>query len=420
MKQKLRRIIRTGAPEGTLVDAPIEGSELKDILILEKNEKDQIRQFDMQRSSNNRTFSKIRKNIEDYRSMSMTRRDYTLDNSTMIQEGSSRGRDKLPSLDSHPGKAIRSLMTQLNSKSVDRSSSINYTAKTNLFTADDSLSTKMKVLKPNARKLPSLTARPEENKAKDITRRMMDTIAGRIKDKDRRSRLHGQKYKTEQGGIGIFLSDIGFTNGLQPEAVKDGNEDGITEENQAIMIGLQPLMNLFGGGGLPDQFQTDEGGEVKDMLSHNLQKLMVSNNILAGQELKDEQEFIYYIKLLFTDESQQHEFIYAVNKKSDMPYNLTPVPFSDPCRAKPQYYYTVSKERIIKHRPDKSVAEDSSMEEWLREKLKFNQLKTLEFIRKFRKIKTLKTWIGAVRRFKRRYAAKLIEFSLPILDPSTL
>jgi hypothetical protein len=411
MKQKLRRLVRPGGTNDSIAEQSVEQRDLRGILLLEKNEGDPIRQFDLQVSATHRTFSKVRKNIEEMRSISFTRRDYTFDQSTQVQEGNSRSRERLPSLDSNPGKAIRSLMTQLNSKSMDKSSTVNYSMKSNIFNTEESTGPKMKVLKPNSHRLPSMN-RPD-SKTKEISKRMMDNIAGRIKQVKKVNHNALSKYNTEQGGIGVFLSDIGFTKANQGNSNKDDQKEGsLNNETQGMMLGLQPFINLFGGA-----IQEQEGAKVTDLLTNNLQKLMNSVSVLSGQELKDEQELIYYIKLLFTDDSQNHEFIYAINKKSELPYNLTPMPFSQIQSTQPQYYYTISKERIIKHRINKSVAEDSQMEEWLREKLKFNQLKTLEFIRKFRKIKTLKSWIGAIRKFKRKYAAKLIEFSLPILDP---
>lgn len=428
MKQKLRRLVRQSNADSKSIDQTAD--DLRNILVLERDRREEIVPIDLGGSSANRTTRQIRRNIAEFKSFSVTRRDYTVDHGDSVIEGSTRTKERLPSLDTHPTRGVGSILAQGNSRSVDRGTanvfstsnrSYNFNTETSEGDQEDRSKFRqrfreVRALKPNISRLPTLTMQPD-NKNSDISKRMMDIIAGRIKKEPRVVRRL-KPFSTEKGGVGVFLSDIGFTN---TDAEKNkAAEEGIGEVNlfgggADFMAGLQPFFGLFGQ---PDGQDPANGAEgVEDIFKMNIDKIMATNNILTGQELKEEQEFIYYIKLLYTDESQKHEFIYAINRKPEMPYNLTPVPFSVIQETQPDYYYTVSKDRVIKHRLNRSVAEDSLMEEWLREKLKFNQLKTLELVRKFRKIKTLKRWKQNIQLFKRKYSAKLIEFKLPILDP---
>lgn len=413
MKQKLRKIVRPSGAEGQTTEGSGPQGELKDLLLLSKEKTEELSQLELTGNYMGRTNSRIRRNIDDFRHMSWTKRE-TSDQGPTLLEASSRSKDRLPSLETNPSRAVRSFMTQVYSRSVDKTpggvnilstTNKSYQFNTDLSIIEPSLTTRyrkkpvgIQALKPNIARLPSIN-RPE-SKTKEISKRMMDAITGRIKSKTMRKDL----FKTEQGGIGVFLSDIGFTS---------ASDKGDAEASKDIMTSMSSRPTLK-----PQQPGEELTHEVENIIKLNLDKLFVANSILSDQEVKEEQEFIYYIKLLYTDETPHHEFIYAINKKADLPYNLTPVPFNFITENKPDYYFTVSKSLIIKYGDANSVTENSLMDEWLREKLKFNQLKSLEFVRKFRKIKTLNTWKKNVKRFKRKYAAKLIEFQLPILDPT--
>ena len=99
---------------------------------------------------------------------------------------------------------------------------------------------------------------------------------------------------------------------------------------------------------------------------------MIKNNVLTEQEIRDEQELIYYIKTLFNEESKNSEFIYAVAKKLDMPYNLTAISHNSLLKSDCQTYFTISRDRVIRYTKQNQVVEVTSMDEWLHEKLKFN------------------------------------------------
>ena len=86
------------------------------------------------------------------------------------------------------------------------------------------------------------------------------------------------------------------------------------------------LQGAFGMMSLVKEETTKEAKEsIGGIFHQGLEKLMAKNNVLTEEEIKDEQELIYYIKTLFNEESKNSEFIYAVAKKPDMPYNLTAI-----------------------------------------------------------------------------------------------
>ena len=172
----------------------------------------------------------------------------------------------------------------------------------------------------------------------------------------------------------------------------------------------------IGSGPSPSPLLGADALETIGLIDIGLSQMIEKNLILNRQQLVDEQRLVYYIKLLFNEKKQVSEFIYAVSRSTSKPYNLSVVPFEQAFGA---HYYTISREKVIRYDSSNTALEVIPMREWLREKLRFNQLTSLDLVRKFRKIKTLKNWIRNIRRFKKSYASKLIELKLPILD-STL
>ena len=199
----------------------------------------------------------------------------------------------------------------------------------------------------------------------------------------------------------------------------------LESRNDILMTGIQHQLTMktankdsvVSAGPSPNN--KDKVGEMPSSdiitkLQEGVNRMIEKNIIISQEQVKDEQRLIYYIKLLFNDEKTTSEFIYATMKKEDMPYNLSIQPFED---IEKGVYFTISRDKVVKYEQNNSVIEIIGLREWLREKLRFNQLKTLDLVRKFRKIKTLRNWVRHIRRFKKSYSSKLIELKLPILDP---
>jgi hypothetical protein len=414
MQNKLRNFLRDRNP------LQAKKAELKDLLHLERE--DTEKQVQEPHPSNNysKVDFKIRKNMEDYRStLRRTRAGFgnsTNDQMDEIERSDQSSRLRLPSIEHTGANSIRMMMAT-NSRSVDRS---NIFATENSYQSYHSSKSQLpdkfsrtqqnfQILKP--KKVVKISRDLVDEVGAERTRVMVDSLTGRT-DKRRRIEDFLEKMAKFEHALedigeamgGVFLSSVP----IEKKLVQKSNPfSGLVK-----MVKPGQVLKGLGGTGQatsPVLISKDFKANLK-----GFQEKVKQGK--AEKESRDELRLIGYIKLLFSEEAEENEFLYAVAPKADMPYNLNPVPFNAIDEGTHEIYFTISKERIVKYSREHRVLERIEMEEWLKEKLRFNELKSLDFIRKFRKIKTLNSWKRNNRELKRSYCSKLLELKLPLLD----
>ena len=438
---------------------------LKDLLKLEKAPQEEVVPQDPSAPISSRIDFRLRQNIQQYQlfqNKKLTAIDkykQTADSVVLGSLDNSRAKSyektNLPSIDATPSRAIRTFMKQAAlSTSVDYSSSHRSGAGAILRGSDKSFGASgsyrvnserdstsediaaprnphFKQLRPASRKLPSLFK--DEVQTSRMPLKTYERVLGRT-DKREARELRERNKKLGKADVvlaglqavskGVLISSIDFVQGFQslslnhseelPSSIQSG-QNSTSKLVRGRKHAQLPIAELPTEGLMAIKQQGEF--EIKGLLGSGAIESIFQKNAITDQEMLDEQELIYYIKMLFNDESDSAQFVYALNTRSDLPYNLRPVSHETALEKNLGFYYTISKEKVTKYNRQHLVVEFSEMDEWLREKLRFNQLKTLELVRKFRKIKALKAWVRQIRQFKKNYAAKMVELKLPLLDP---
>jgi hypothetical protein len=408
MQSKLRNFLRDRHPQQG------KKQELKDILHLEREETEKQVQVPHTANNYSKLDYKIRKNIDDYRStLRKTRAGFgnsTNDQMDEIERSENSSRLRLPSIEHTGANSIRMMMAT-NSKSVDRSNIFAtehsyqsyHTSKSQLPDKLAKTQQNFQILKP--KKAVKIARDLVDEAGVERTRMMVDGLTGRTEKKKRIEEFLNKmtifEHALENIGeafSGVFLSSVP----IEKKLIQKGNPfSGLVKMVKPIQAPKPAASTVL--------ITADFRANLK-----NFQEKVRQAKV--EEESRDELRLIGYIKLLFSEEAEENEFLYAVAPKADMPYNLNPVPFNAIDEGTQDVYFTISKERIVKYSREHKLLERIEMEEWLKEKLRFNELKSLDFIRKFRKIKTLNSWKRNNRELKRSYCSKLLELKLPLLD----
>lgn len=127
------------------------------------------------------------------------------------------------------------------------------------------------------------------------------------------------------------------------------------------------------------------------------------------------QELDEYVRLLINDLGETGEFIYGVVFFPDDLYNIVPTSYTYIKEHKVSPYFTISRKGVTMYKKEEAV-EFTTLEEWVKNKYQYNKLKSLKFVSRFRKFKTLKSWQQTIKKFKRAYYNRKLELKLPIMD----
>lgn len=110
-----------------------------------------------------------------------------------------------------------------------------------------------------------------------------------------------------------------------------------------------------------------------------------------------------------------YEFYYMLKAESNDYYNMDIVTYQTVTRKKLTEYFTLSGHGVTKYEEARPV-EFVTLSDWDAERKQFNELKDLQFFKKFRKWKTLKKWITILSRQKVKKISNILSENLFILN----
>ena len=123
-----------------------------------------------------------------------------------------------------------------------------------------------------------------------------------------------------------------------------------------------------------------------------------------------------YIDLILKNVTNVDEFIYLQRNNDNDPYDLNVVNFIAIKDNQLQDYYTISKKGLCLYVKGKPI-EFILLAYWLKERETYDQIKSLQFFKKFRKWKTLRKWKENVIRHKTNNIKRQLQEKLILLHP---
>lgn len=110
------------------------------------------------------------------------------------------------------------------------------------------------------------------------------------------------------------------------------------------------------------------------------------------------------------------EFAYMIKQESNDYYNVKLISFNSISKAGLKNYFTLSARGVTKYENSTPV-EFIPLEEWIKERNEFNEIKELSFFQKFRKWKSMKKWLKILSQERFKKVSEILSERLFVLNP---
>jgi dynein heavy chain len=108
--------------------------------------------------------------------------------------------------------------------------------------------------------------------------------------------------------------------------------------------------------------------------------------------------------------------VYTIKQESNDYYNVKMINFNSMSKAGIKNYFTLSARGVTKYENSAPV-EFKPLEEWIKERNEFNEIKELSFFQKFRKWKSMKKWLKILSQERFKKVSEVLSERLFILNP---